>query len=48
MDDFIIEKCKEAADENIWYKQEEAMELLDKMIEESKKCIKWNLPKEQL
>ena len=44
---FIIEKCQEAVDENIWYTQEEAMELLDKMIEESKKCIELNSLKEQ-
>ena len=44
---FIIQKCQEAVDENIWYTQEEAMELLDKMIEESKKCIELNSLKEQ-
>ena len=44
---FIIQKCQEAVDENIWYTQEEAMELLDKMIEESKRCIELNILKEQ-
>ncbi len=44
---FIIEKCQEAVDENIWYTQEEAMELLDKMIEETKQCIELNFLKEQ-
>ena len=44
---FIIQKCQEAVDENIWYTQEEAMELLDRMIEESKKCIELNSLKEQ-
>ena len=44
---FIIEKCQETVDENIWYTEEKAMELLDKMIEESKKCIELNILKEQ-
>lgn len=44
---FILEKVQEAIDEDIWYTQEEAMELLDKMIEESKKCIESNIPREQ-
>lgn len=43
----ILEKVQEAIDENIWYTQEEAMELLDKMIEENKKCIELNTLKEQ-
>ena len=34
---FIIQKCQEAVDENIWYTQEEANRLLFKMIEETKK-----------
>ena len=44
---FVIEKCQEASDENIWYTQEEAMELLDKMIEETEKCIKLNIQSER-
>ncbi len=40
---FVIEKCEEARKENIWYTHEEAMELLDKMIEETQKCIKLNI-----
>ena len=44
---FIMQKCQEAVDENIWYTQEEAMELLDKMIEETKQCIELNFQKEQ-
>ena len=45
--DFIIQKCKEEEDEGIWYTQEEAMELLDKMIEETKKCRQLNILNEQ-
>lgn len=44
---FVIEKCQEARDENIWYTQEEAMKLLDKMIEETEKCIKLNIQSER-
>lgn len=44
---FVIEKCQEASDENIWYTQEEAMKLLDKMIEETERCMKLNIPNEQ-
>lgn len=44
---FILEKVQEAVDEDIWYTEEEAMELLDKMIEENKKCIESNTPREQ-
>ena len=44
---FILEKAKEAVDEDIWYTEEEAMELLDKMIEENKKCIESNTLREQ-
>ncbi len=43
---FVIEKCQEASDENIWYTQEEAMKLLDKMIEETERCMKLNIGKE--
>lgn len=35
---FILEKVKEAVDENIWYTEEEANRLLDEMIKETKKC----------
>lgn len=35
---FILEKVQEAIDEDIWYTEEEANRLLDKMIEETKKC----------
>ena len=44
---FVIEKCQEASDENIWYTQEEAMKLLDKMIEETERCMKLNIPNEK-
>ena len=44
---FVIEKCQEASDENIWYTQEEAMKVLDKMIEETERCMKLNIPNEQ-
>lgn len=44
---FVIEKCQEASDENIWYTQEEAMKLLDKMIEETERYMKLNIPNEQ-
>ena len=44
---FIIEKCQEAIDEDIWYTEEEANRLLDKMIEETKRCIGSNILKEQ-
>ena len=44
---FILDKIQEAIDEDIWYTEEEAMELLDKMIEENKKCIELNILKEQ-
>ena len=44
---FVIEKCQEASDENIWYTQEEAMKLLDKMIEDTERCMKLNIPNEQ-
>ena len=45
---FILEKVQEAIDEDIWYTEEKAMELLDKMIEESKRCIESSILKEQL
>lgn len=44
---FILEKVQEAIDEDIWYTEEEAMELLDRMIEKSKKCIESNIQREQ-
>lgn len=44
---FVIEKCQEARDENIWYTQEAAMKLLDEMIEETQRCMKLNIPNEQ-
>lgn len=34
--DFIIQKCKEAEDEGIWYTEDEANRLLNIMIEETK------------
>ena len=36
---FINEKLQEAIDEGIYYSEEEANRLLDKMIEETKKCM---------
>ena len=44
---FILKKVQEAEQEDIWYTEEEAMELLDKMIEENKKCIESNTLREQ-
>ena len=44
---FILKKEEEAEQEAIWYTEEEAMELLDKMIEENKKCIESNTLREQ-
>ena len=48
--DFIVQKCKEAEDEGIWYTQEEADRLLNIMIEETKKCknTKLNVRKEPI
>ena len=45
--DFIIQKCKEAEDEGIWYTMEEVMDELDKLEEENNKCIELYSPKEQ-
>ena len=45
--DFIVQKCKEAEDEGIWYTQEEIMEMLDKQEKENIKCIKSYIHKEQ-
>ena len=44
---FILKKVQEAEQEDIWYTEEEAMELLDKMIEENKKCIESNTLRDQ-
>jgi len=48
--DFIIQKCREAEDEGIWYTQEEANRLLDLMIQETKKCrdMQLNVHKEPI
>ena len=40
---FINEKLQEAIDEGIYYSEEEANRLLDKMIEETKKCMELNV-----
>ncbi len=45
--DFIIQKCKEAEEEEIWYTMEEVMAELDKLEEENNKCIGLYSPKEQ-
>ena len=45
--DFIIQKCKEAEDEGIWYTMEEVMDSLDKLEEENNKCIGLYSRKEQ-
>ena len=45
--DFIIQKCKEAEEEEIWYTQEEIVEMLDKLEEEHLKCTKSYIHKEQ-
>ena len=44
---FVIEKCQEARDENIWYTQEEVIKILDELEEKNKKCIKSFILKEQ-
>ncbi len=44
---FVIEKCQEARDENIWYTQEEVIKALDELEEKNKKCIKSFILKEQ-
>lgn len=45
---FILEKVQEAIDENILYTEEEANRLLDKMIEETKKCMELNVHNEPI
>lgn len=37
--DYIIQKCKEAEEEGIWYTLEEVMDSLDRLEEENNKCI---------
>lgn len=44
---FVIEKCQEARDENVWYTQEEVIKALDELEEKNKKCIKSFILKEQ-
>lgn len=44
---FVIEKCQEARNENIWYTQEEVIKVLDELEEKNKKCIKSFILKEQ-
>ena len=44
---FIIQKCQEAVDENIWYTQEEVIEALDRLEEENNKCTELFILKEQ-
>lgn len=44
---FVIEKCQEARNENIWYTQEEVIKALDELEEKNKKCIKSFILKEQ-
>ena len=44
---FVIEKCQEARDENIWYTQEEVIKALDELEKKNKKCIKSFILKEQ-
>ena len=45
--EFILEKIQEAVDENIWYTQEEANDLLNKMVEENERYFKNTLLQEQ-
>ena len=45
--DFIIQKCKEAEEEGIWYTMEVVMDSLDKLEEENNKCIGLYSRKEQ-
>ena len=44
---FIIEKCQEAIDEDIWYTQDEISEMLEKLEEENNKCIGSYILKDQ-
>lgn len=44
---FIIQKCQEAVDENIWYTQEEVIDALDKLEEENNKCTELFILREQ-
>ena len=44
---FIIQKCQEAVDENIWYTQEEVIDALDKLEEENNKCTELLILREQ-
>ena len=44
---FIIQKCQEAVDENIWYTQEEVIEMLDRLEEKNNKCAQLLILKEQ-
>ena len=44
---FVIEKCQEARNENIWYTQEEVIKALDELEEKNNKCIKSFILKEQ-
>ena len=45
--DLIIQKCKEAEDEGIWYTQEEIVEMLDKQEKENLRWLKSYIHKEQ-
>ena len=44
---FVIEKCQEARDENVWYTQEEVIKALETLEEKNEKCIKSFILKEQ-
>ena len=46
-EDFIMQKCQEAIDEDIWYTEEEVIESLDKLEEENNKCIELFIRKDQ-
>ena len=44
---FVIEKCQEERDENVWYTQEEVIKALETLEEKNEKCIKSFILKEQ-
>ena len=46
-EDLIIQKCKEAEEEGIWYTQEEIVEMLDRLEKENLRWLESYIHKEQ-
>ena len=46
-EDLIIQKCKEAEEEEIWYTQEEIVEMLDRLEKENLRWLESYIHKEQ-